>query len=518
MIINSKQRLIIYLKFLEGTPNSRNYDSTCFEGPQRRKYDENGRSNLYYNQQNSPNVNQLTPSRIESPLSSISSGDSGNDQFIRYDAHNYQKDNERMMPSSHALSKSTFGNDSRLPVSQRMDDSKRQKLDNSLANKKLTSVCQVCGDQAPEHIHYGSVSCFSCRAFFRRSVSKSHMYVCPGNKRCSIVVTTRKNCQYCRYHTCLKAGMRPTWVLTDKEKQERIKNKTQIKNGSDQTNETGDQQSFTSRKEASFNLCKFTPSDDRFIHDITLKQGTSECKQEFGNRTSHAIAKCFQTDTGSLRTVRLPRWAALEIFRVQYIRFSKFANLISDFNSLTKKSQDLLLQNNLGAVAIIRLANIFKQKANQTDTNLNVPNDGGITFKKQLCEMGFDAKMANELGSQVSQGPNCLTLEQVFRASDLSHLELHRRVFQHLNKLISRDDKSVLLYQIINLFNTSSIGAEIDPIERRRIEAIQEKWTTLLLGYLQRKFGYLNSMMVLPKIILLTFELKLLSEKSRIDE
>ena len=111
-----------------------------------------------------------------------------------------------------------------------MDDSKKQKLDNSLANKKLTSVCQVCGDQAPEHIHYGSVSCFSCRAFFRRSVSKSHMYVCPGNKRCSIVVTTRKNCQYCRYHTCLKAGMRPTWVLTDKEKQERIKNKTQIKN------------------------------------------------------------------------------------------------------------------------------------------------------------------------------------------------------------------------------------------------------------------------------------------------
>ena len=109
-------------------------------------------------------------------------------------------------------------------------DPKEMSHDNkvgSATSKKLTSICQVCGDQAPEHIHYGSVSCFSCRAFFRRSVSKSNSYVCPGNRQCSIVVTTRKNCQYCRYQACLRAGMRPTWVLTDKEKKDRTKSKTQ---------------------------------------------------------------------------------------------------------------------------------------------------------------------------------------------------------------------------------------------------------------------------------------------------
>ena len=35
-------------------------------------------------------------------------------------------------------------------------------------NKTKTTHCSVCGDVAPEHVHYGSVTCFSCRAFFRR--------------------------------------------------------------------------------------------------------------------------------------------------------------------------------------------------------------------------------------------------------------------------------------------------------------------------------------------------------------
>ena len=361
------------------------------------------------------------------------------------------------------------------------------------------------------------VAClFSCRAFFRRSVSKSHLYVCPGNQRCSIVVTTRKNCQYCRYHACLNAGMRPTWVLTDKEKLERNKNKKNAQNSSSE--QQPNQCKGSKSDKASLSLCRYTPADDHYIHDILLKQGTAECKQDFGKHTSHAIAKCLQTEDGNLQTIKLPRWAALEIFRVQYGRFSKFARLVSDFHTLTTETQDLLLQNNLGSIAFIRLASIFRQRHNHTDKNLNVSSDGGISFISQLGEMGFDEKMANEIGSQVSQSPCTLTLEQVFRATDLSHLDLHRRVFQSLDRLISCDERAVLLYQIINLFNPSNIGEELDPKERRKVEAIQEKWTNLFLGYSQRKFGFTKAMMLLPKLILLTFELKLLSEKNRIDD
>jgi hypothetical protein len=27
----------------------------------------------------------------------------------------------------------------------------------------LTEKCKICGDQAARHVHYGAMSCFSCR-------------------------------------------------------------------------------------------------------------------------------------------------------------------------------------------------------------------------------------------------------------------------------------------------------------------------------------------------------------------
>merc|ERR1719347_992584 len=44
------------------------------------------------------------------------------------------------------------------------------------------------------------MSCFSCRAFFRRSIQNktANTYVCRRNKDCQINLKTRKNCQFCR--------------------------------------------------------------------------------------------------------------------------------------------------------------------------------------------------------------------------------------------------------------------------------------------------------------------------------
>ena len=42
---------------------------------------------------------------------------------------------------------------------------------NTVDLNKNTIICQarcsVCGDAAATHLHYGAVSCYSCRAFFR---------------------------------------------------------------------------------------------------------------------------------------------------------------------------------------------------------------------------------------------------------------------------------------------------------------------------------------------------------------
>ena len=106
--------------------------------------------------------------------------------------------------------------------------------------------CSVCGDMAPDHMHYGGIACFSCRAFFRRSVDKSSSYQCLDGMNCTIGkffsygnffiadysffgyfpdVGSRRSCQYCRFQKCLRAGMKPTWVLSDDEKNQRKKRK-----------------------------------------------------------------------------------------------------------------------------------------------------------------------------------------------------------------------------------------------------------------------------------------------------
>ena len=60
--------------------------------------------------------------------------------------------------------------------------------------------CGVCGDVA-KSMHFGGLSCDSCKAFFRRSVQNNayKAFACPYERKCTIAKTSRKACQYCRY-------------------------------------------------------------------------------------------------------------------------------------------------------------------------------------------------------------------------------------------------------------------------------------------------------------------------------
>jgi len=88
-----------------------------------------------------------------------------------------------------------------------------------------TEKCKICNEQAAKHVHYGAMTCFSCRAFFRRSIQNktAATYVCRRNKECEINLKTRKNCQFCRYQKCIEVGMKPTWVLTEEERTRRFR-------------------------------------------------------------------------------------------------------------------------------------------------------------------------------------------------------------------------------------------------------------------------------------------------------
>jgi len=82
-----------------------------------------------------------------------------------------------------------------------------------------TASCTVCGDQAAEHLHYGGIACYSCRAFFRRTVNSNRPILdCSGTQNCKINKETRKRCQWCRFEKCKLMGMKTSWVLTEEDK------------------------------------------------------------------------------------------------------------------------------------------------------------------------------------------------------------------------------------------------------------------------------------------------------------
>ena len=100
-------------------------------------------------------------------------------------------------------------------------------------------VCSICDDIIKKHncIHYGGLSCYSCRAFFRRAHQNSGKapsgpkFTCKSNGMCEINVKTRRKCQKCRYNKCIMAGMKPELVLSQEEKEVRFRKHLQKKTG-----------------------------------------------------------------------------------------------------------------------------------------------------------------------------------------------------------------------------------------------------------------------------------------------
>jgi hypothetical protein len=108
-----------------------------------------------------------------------------------------------------------------------MEDTTGARDDKPFAQAKLLSEekCPICGDSAAKHVHYGAMTCFSCRAFFRRSIQNktADNYVCRRTGTCEINLKTRKNCQFCRFQKCMTVGMKRGSVLTEEERNHRFR-------------------------------------------------------------------------------------------------------------------------------------------------------------------------------------------------------------------------------------------------------------------------------------------------------
>ncbi len=93
------------------------------------------------------------------------------------------------------------------------------------SSRKEFRRCVICQDVTERrHLNYGADACFSCRAFFRRTHQKRQppSFECKGSGDCEVTARTRRRCQSCRYDRCLRAGMRPEFVMGEEQRMARM--------------------------------------------------------------------------------------------------------------------------------------------------------------------------------------------------------------------------------------------------------------------------------------------------------
>ncbi|KAI6183791.1 Nuclear Hormone Receptor family [Aphelenchoides bicaudatus] len=77
--------------------------------------------------------------------------------------------------------------------------------------------CLICDDSVGLiSKHYGGLCCSGCRGFFRRTVRFNRHYVCAKDGLCDTRKNLRNVCRSCRYERCLKAGLNPMLVHSDR--------------------------------------------------------------------------------------------------------------------------------------------------------------------------------------------------------------------------------------------------------------------------------------------------------------
>ncbi|KAF1766832.1 hypothetical protein GCK72_006790 [Caenorhabditis remanei] len=94
--------------------------------------------------------------------------------------------------------------------------SRKSSLSQIATHSGANDTCRVCGDGNAK-THYGVVTCFGCKGFFRRTLKRPSEYTCRHNGNCVVDRHERNSCRYCRFKKCIDVGMDPKAVRPDRD-------------------------------------------------------------------------------------------------------------------------------------------------------------------------------------------------------------------------------------------------------------------------------------------------------------
>ena len=377
----------------------------------------------------------------------------------------------------------TLSSKHQLPEIKVMDENDLPKDD---------SKCHACGDKSTGS-HFGGISCESCKAFFRRSVQRNRWeeYKCSYNCECKMNTNTRKICQYCRYKMCLSIGMRPKWVLSDDERQQkygsrRKKNKLaaaaaaaaavaeaeakEKDEDEDETTESLDAKFYKFGVEAINEQNKSLKSyDEVLINKLTYAFYYSRQSHDLDlNSIELKMQHLLHLNSNSNdRKDELSKLSKLILanFMVQPVkRVITFAKLLPDFRNLVIEDQMALLRGSTMEIFICSSQNLFDKTTNSFN-NL-------ISRERELST------------NDSTNGSNSIKLDILrFIWSD----DVLERTLSYLKSMndLNIDETTLILYLPLILFSPD----RRELINREHVMQIQNKFSILLYKYLLFKYN-----------------------------
>lgn len=370
-------------------------------------------------------------------------------------------------------------------------------------------ICEVCGERAGKHSYYGGQVCPSCRAFFRRSVQSKYnlTFKCtkgtPGD--CKVNILTRKNCQYCRYQACLKAGMRPSWILSEDERRRRFqgrcigrpkKDKSQISVSAKEHMDVDDNQA---KLEIDFDKgIDFEPFKGEKVHEpeIQVKEGLSQ--GELSTLLKYAVLarSCISTCQAPLpddvviqlvKTISQPGAtltpeAAVILHQSIDQRTNCFISLIPEFALLPPADKLAMLEANLP------LLHRFRQTITlaATTSELLTWKDLVIQYVGPEAVVEGQQSLPHDLSLSDKDSKQMFSYLDFFTASpwvsgeedEESQLALMEDISGWLDV---HDEVQVILLALILIFNHDFLDLK----DRDQVEAIQLKYVVQLQCHLR---------------------------------
>lgn len=362
--------------------------------------------------------------------------------------------------------------------------------------------CPVCGNPAGKHSFYGARTCNSCRAFFRRSIQGGRQgdFRCKFGQKCVIDSKSWKSCQKCRFERCLEAGMKASYVLSDREREKRNEKRQKC------------------RAVRLFRQCNESPLSVRTPKDLfTPDEFTflSELWNYSVEFVTKGLCKFSMESPEIMELFRLrPAFpvASLKKFEVAYEKVIKaFYAEMSDMLELDPEDQSALVDSN---VAVLFSFGTSTNLENSVDWERREAESRRI-MRENLDKEEFQLMQREMAKLKLSKVDNCqksINIEELFSSSwadpatEKKHRNILRKVGAWGQDPATKSNDDLLLCLIILILVFSHDG--IRPKDAKKIEAFRTKYTHMLYKYVNYKYKpsvartkFIEAMYVRPLIL-----------------